>query len=173
MTFNENILLREPRAATASDPPPLDPAEATRRRLAAAIAELDDLKSKDHANGVALYQVLVEHTRSSCPQALLVETGPVALTEPCNHAAEIDGLNGEIEKLKQEADVMRPIYVAALSKRESEHDFREATKDCRACAEEPAGPCSAHQDVFDVMITRDGELDEVIDAASREESAGG
>lgn len=146
---------------------PIDRKEAMARTFAAAFGALDDLRAKDPEAAREIGVTVQAHLRSSMPQVTLLDTGPMRTVELID--VELADARVEIEKLRQEIEAMRPVYVAALRKRESEHEFHADTKDCHACAQEAAGPCSAHLDVFEVMITRDGELDETIDASTPQE----
>jgi hypothetical protein len=78
------------------------------RTFASAFSALDDFRAKQPHDAAEIYGAVVQHVRSSAPQALLsLDTGPIVLVPPEDNSAEL-------EKLRAEIETMRPTFVAAL-----------------------------------------------------------
>ncbi len=78
---------------------------------------------------------------------------------------EANRLSARVAELEAENERMRPVYEAAVCKRQSEYRYRDASNNCICCAEQVAGPCADHESAFAEMLELDGEFDAAVDTA--------
>lgn len=129
MTFKPDTLLREPSTQPVAPLRPLTRREQIERTFSAAFSVLDDFKVKSPTEAYELGAVIAAHLRSSMPQVLTaIDTGPVPVVEVAS-AAHV----AEIEKLRAEVALMRPVYVMAIEWGEAHREPLSTGCECSEC----------------------------------------